>query len=67
LQQGLLWIKLGIKVDNHGYQNNQLPGYYIELCGSQMFFEKNPNIRPKLSETRRFFEAFQSPKTGGSL
>jgi hypothetical protein len=68
LQQGLLWINPGIKVDNHGYQNNQNTWLlYITVLLKCVLEKKNPGIHLELSGTRRFFEVVQPPKTGGSL
>jgi hypothetical protein len=61
-----LWIKSGIKVDIHGYQNNHIPDYYIYVVLKHVL-KKKPNIHLELSGTWRFFEVFSPTQTGGSL
>ncbi len=61
------WIKPGIKVDIHDYQNNHIPGYYISLWFSNMFWKKNQISTSNCLESDGSLKFFSPTQTGGSL
>ncbi len=56
-----MWIKSGIKVDIHDYQNNQIPGYF---CGSQTCFKKKQISTSNCLEPDGSLKFFHPPKLG---